>query len=145
MTLWIELFFQEIWLDSSNWTSFYEPLFKMTQRVEVFLTQRIEPFLFSNVTQRIEPFFLKTSQRIEPLFHMNFFLHDSKNLTLFFSIWLDFFEWVKELNPFLNMTQRIDLIFQKEYDSKNWTFKKKGWKNVFFFECDSKNWTSFWV
>ena len=40
MTLWIDLFFffQEIWLDSSNGTAFYEPLFKMTQRVEVFLS-----------------------------------------------------------------------------------------------------------
>ena len=31
-------FFQEIWFDSSNWSSFYEPLFKMTQRLEVSLS-----------------------------------------------------------------------------------------------------------
>ena len=39
-------------------------------------------------------------------------------------------------------------LFQKEYDSKNWTFKKKRLKelNFFFFEYDSKNWTLFfWI
>ena len=99
------------WLIELNlflWTFFSRWLKELKS---FFLTQRIEPSLFSNVTHRIEMFLLKMSQRIEPLFHVNFFVHDSKNLT-FFSMWL------KELNPVLNMinTQRIEpfIIWLKE-------------------------------
>ena len=73
------------------------------------MTHRTEPFF--HVTHGIEPFFPKWVIEIEP-----FFLHDSKNWTLLFWIWLKelnfFFEyWLKELN-FLFL----------EYDAKNWTF-----------------------
>ena len=45
-----------------------------------------------------------------------------------------FFTWLKELNPFLNMTQRIEKI-SWFFDSKNWTF----------FEYDSKIWIFSWM
>ena len=65
MTLWIDLFFKKY-----DVTHRIEPLFMnifsrwLKELKSFFLTQRIEPFLFSNVTQRIEIFFLKMSQRI---------------------------------------------------------------------------------
>ena len=65
-TLWIELFF----FKKYDLTHRIEPLFMnlssrwLKELKSFFLTQRIEPFLFSNVTQRIEIFFLKMSQRI---------------------------------------------------------------------------------
>ena len=121
--------------DSKNWYIFWIWLkelnffFDMTQRNWTFLlnaTQRVEPFF--NVIQRvfltkmtlsILPF-LKYDSRIE-LFLKNY---DSQNWTLpinmthrmepFFSIWL------KELNPFRNITQRTEPF--STYDSKNWTF-----------------------
>ena len=48
--------------------------------------------------------------------------------------------WVKELNPFLNMTQRIEK-FSWFFDSKNWTFFEYDSKMWIFLECDSQNWT----
>ena len=42
------------------------------------MTQRIEPFNFLNMTQRIEPFFQNITQKIEP-----FSKYDSKNWTFF--------------------------------------------------------------
>ena len=84
---------------SKNWTFFEEKN----------MTHRTEPFF--HVTHGIEPFFPTWVIEIEP-----FFLHDSKNWTLLFWIWLKelnfFFEyWLKELN-FLFL----------ENDAKNWTF-----------------------
>ena len=71
------------------------------------------------MSQRIDFFFQKNAQRIEPLFHLNYF-----------------FTWLNELNFFLNLTRRVEsfLIWLKELD--------------FFFEYDSKNWTFlffFWI
>ena len=117
--------------DSQNWF-FWIWLFFLTLNF-FFFWIRLKVLKFSNTTQRIQLFFLWyvskncTSLSYEP------FLHDSKNLTLFFNTSPRFFsKWVKELNPFF------------EYDSKNWPFKKKGSKNwTFFFEYDSKNWTLF--
>ena len=46
-----------------------------------------------------------------------------------------FLKWIKELNPFWIWLKELT-FFQKEYDSKNWTF---------LFEYDAKNWTFFWT
>ena len=67
------------------------------------------------------------TQRIEPVFFFFFF-----EKTWLIEIEL-FFTWLKELNPFLKMTQRIEK-FSWFFDSKNWTF----------FEYDSKIWF-FWM
>ena len=121
----------------------------MTQRIELFesVTQRIE--LFENMTQRIELFWkydskiitlfaVKMTQRIELFLRIRldrielFFEYDSKNLTLFWirlkelnlflndsKNWSFFFDLQNWTLSFLNMTQRLELVF--EYDSKNWT------------------------
>ena len=96
-----------------------------------FLTQRIEPFLFSNVTQRIEIFFSQnvsknwTSLSYELfctwLRELNFFSQFDSKSWAFFSIWL------KELNHVLHMIQSFFLLRLKElnlllFDSKNWAF-----------------------
>ena len=74
--------------------------------------------------KELKSFFSKCLKEFNPSFIWTFF-YMSQRTSLYFSIWL------KELNFF----------FQKEYDSKNWPFKKKGWKNWFFLKYDSKNWT----
>ena len=111
----------------------------MTQRTELFFrydTKKLNFFVecdskswtffqcdsksfLTKMTLSILPF-LKYDSRIE-LFLKNY---DSQNWTLpinmthrmepFFSIWL------KELNPFRNITQRTEPF--STYDSKNWTF-----------------------
>ena len=73
--------------------------------------------------------------------------------------------WRKELNLFLNLTQRIEPFsnmtpsFERlsQNDSKNWIFLNVTQRiEPFFFKmwlkelnlfstCDSKNWTSFWI
>ena len=150
------------WLIELNlflWTSFSRWLKELKS---FFLTQRIEPFLFSNVTQRIEMFLLKMSQRIEPLFHVNFFVHDSKNLTFFFQCdsknWT-FYYLTQRIQPFSYLTQCIELFSclpqriepYSKYGSKNWI----GFSNVtqrlelfsllwlteLIFLYDSLNWT----
>ena len=128
-TQWIEL----LKYDSKNWT--FEPCVKKkTQR----MAQRIEPFVFLKMSQRIEFFFSKkkkcsknwTSLSFELLCYMTqwielFSQFDSKswvfsNMTrkswTFFFFWI----WLKEVSLFLNMTQRID-PFSKS-DSKNRPF-----------------------
>ena len=99
MTQRIELFL----FDSKNWTLFFWIWLKELNYFSVNTTQRIEPFCFFNMTQRIEHFFLNATQWIEP-----FFL----NMT---------WQWIE---PFFNMTRRIQLFFQKnsKNDSKNWNF-----------------------
>ena len=130
---------------------FYEPLFNMTQRHEVFfhLTQRIE----------LKPFvFLKMSQRIEPLFHMSYFFTRLKEL-IFSNMTQRFFQIdSKELNPlffhdskkwpcFSKMTHSIEPFFStwlKECNfvwltQKNWTLcQKKSLKEWNFFLFWSK-------
>ena len=120
----IELF----WNDSWSWTSFYELLLNMTQRVGVFSqydskssTFLVFPYdsknwtffflqfdskncVFLNLTQRVEPFLMNMTQWIEPLFE-----YDSENWT-----------------SFLSMTQRIWFFWNYP---KKWTNKKKRWKN----------------
>ena len=68
------------------------------------MTQRVEPFLCSNMNQRIEPLrkkaqrielFLNMTQRNEPLRKK-----ELKELNLFWT-------WLKELNLFKKMTQRF--------------------------------------
>ena len=97
LSLWIELFFQEIWLDSSNWTSCYEPLFKMTQRIEPLVMN-----LFSIWFKELNP-----SQNVSKnwtslsLKELNFFQYDAKIFQID----------SKELNPLFSMTQRIEPLF----------------------------------
>ena len=80
--------------------------------------------------------FLNMTQWIEPsltwLEELNFFSKkkDSKN-------WFFFWAWLKELNLFLSMSQRIGFLsFCQKNDSKNWKF---------FFQYDSKNWTFLFI
>ena len=169
-TQWIELF--EIWLKELNiWTMcqkedsesgtllkfffemthriepFFLNLFKMTQRVEVFFQYDSKNWTLcfsQNVSKNWTFFFSKNAQRIEPLFHLNyfftwlnelnFFQFDSKswvfsNMTQrvgFFFFWI----WLKNLNLRLSMTQRSDPF---------WTWLKE----VNFFEHYSENRTLF--
>ena len=84
----------------STWLTVLNPWFStLTHRNWMHflnMSQRIEPFFFQEISQRIEPI-EKMTQRIEP-----FFPNCSMNLIFFLNI-------LKELNPFF------------EYDSKNWT------------------------
>ena len=98
LSLWIELFFQEIWLDSSNWTSCYEPLFNMTQRIEPLVMNLFSIWLKElNPSQNVSKNWTSLSLK-----ELNFFQYDAK----FFQI------DSKELNPLFSMTQRIELFFQ---------------------------------
>ena len=122
MTQKIDIFFE---YDSKNWTFFSI----WHKEIELFCWMRLKElnlfsmwfkeFFLTKMTLSILPF-LKYDSRIE-LFLKNY---DSQNWTLpinmthrmepFFSIWL------KELNPFRNITQRTEPF--STYDSKNWTF-----------------------
>ena len=87
----------------------------MTQRVEVFffnMTRRIEPFLFSNMTQRID---FQNAQGIEPLFHMIYLLFYMTRIELFFDQYdsksrIFHKKWLKVLNTFFNLTERVELF-----------------------------------
>ena len=107
--------------DSKSWSLFFN------------MTRRIEPFLFSNMTQRID---FQNAQGIEPLFHMIYLLFYMTRIELFFDQYdsksrIFHKKWLKVLNTFLNLTervepflhwtQRIELFFQP-FDSKNWAF-----------------------
>ena len=112
-------------------TRWIEPLFSLTQRIELFflsrnMTQRIEFFLSRNTTQRIEPSFQQMTQRIQ---------HDSKDWTSFFLFQINrkncinFEICLKELNPL-------------KKDSKNWTLFSVWLKELNpLFENVSMNWT----
>ena len=104
------------------------------------MTQRVEPLFQGiwfkelnlscfqcDVTQRNEPFFLKMSQLIEPLFHMNYFFTWLKELNCF-SIWLI---WLKQLNlVFKKRLKELNLFLWTSfhYDSKSWTFLLSIWR-----------------
>ena len=143
--LWIELFFKKYDL-----THRIEPLFMnlfsrwLKELKSFFLTQRIEPFLFSNVTQRIELFFSKCLKEFNLSFIWTIFTW-LKELNFFFSIWIkEFFLMSQRVEPVFEYDSKNRPFFQMEYDSKNWTFQKKG-QRIELFECDSKNWTFYWV
>ena len=152
----IELLTQRIvpfWkFDSKNWTIFFT-IWLTELNLFFYMAQRIEPFLFLNITLRIEPdLCFKKKKQLE-------LISFSKRMDLFFT-------WHEELNLFFwNVTQRIEPFFfwlwLKElncffnYDSKNWTLwcDPKNWTPLFecdsknwtlLFECDSKNWTFFY-
>ena len=120
--------------DSKNWISFWVWL----RKIELFF------FFFEYDSMNRSHFFECDSIEIlvERVKKLNFFFfysklnfssHDSKNWIFFFSIWL------KELNPVLNMIQRIVFEFRlKElnilfFDSKSWAF----------FLLDAMHWTFF--
>ena len=90
------------------------------------MTRRIEPS--ENINQITTKTLLLMTQRC--LIEITFFFK-KKNMT--HRNWT-FFTWLKELNPFLNMTQRIEKI-SWFFDSKNWTY----------FEYDSKIWIFSWM
>ena len=114
------------------------------------MTPRVQLFLCSNKTQRIE----------------NFLQFDSKNCVFFFK-WLKgfnsfFWIWLKRVEPFLlNMTQRIQLLEKKAQRIEFFLERLKqigflvwlkelnlffAWPtelNLFFEKYDSKNWTLF--
>ena len=108
-------FFQD---DSNNWALFqYDTknctllVFLRAQRIELFLKYDSKNWTFFHRTQRIERFF--------------FFLKNSKNWTLFLSMWLkelNFLPWLLRIEPF----HCTFFIWLKEffYDSKIF-FEKK--------------------
>ena len=144
---------------SKNWT-----FYNVSQRIELFwiLTQRIELF-FLKMTQRIEPFM---TQKLNLFFNdsknfsIDFFECDSKNWTFFF--WggensnyrtlllltqrIDFFStWLTELNQFFLILQNWTLLFNMIL--RNWTLllltNMTQSVSFFFVENVSKNWTLF--
>ena len=109
------------------------------------MTQKIEPLLV-NMTQGIEPLLDNVTQRIEPLLD-----NVTQRIELFFLIWLKEFwtsffpTWLKELNPFLNVTPRIEPLSNTTQRiepfckiSLNLTFFLMWLRELFFFEYDSK-------
>ena len=145
MTQRIELFIK----DTKNWTSLYEPLLNMTQRVEVFFQDDAKnwTFLVFQYDSKNWTFFFKNVQGIEPLFYMNYFftwlelnslLINTTQRVEFFTkndskCWTPFWIWLKELNLFCiglkelnfffnHMTQRIEPCFVWV---QNWIFSKK--------------------
>ena len=119
--------------------SFHKWLEDLTFLFQICLIE-ITFFFEKKMTRRID--FLKISIKLYKLY-----FDDSKNWAFFFFFlknmthrnWT-FFTWLKELNPFLNMTQRIEK-FSWFFDSKNWTFFEYDSKMWIFLECDSQNWT----
>ena len=79
----------------------------LTELSLFYVTHRIEPFF---MTQRIEPVFKNTTQRLNP-----FVQYDSENWTLFF--FKKKKKNLKELNLFLNMTQRTDFFLKRSFFS----------------------------
>ena len=137
VTLWIELIFKKYDLPHR-----IEPLFMnlfsrwQKELNSFFLTQRIEPFLFSNVTQRIE--ILQYDSEDSTFF---FLWYDSKYWTFFVwlseliffqEIWLDSSNGTSFYEPLFKMTQRVEVFLSV---SQNWTF--------FFLKKCSKNWNLF--
>ena len=155
------------WLIELN--LFFLNLFKMTQRVEVFFQYDSKNWTlcFSQNVSKNWIFFCKKkiAQRIEPLFHLNYFFtwlnelnfsqFDSKSWvfsnmtrkswTFFFWIWLkevSLFEHDSKKWTFLNITQRIEPFFQD--DAKNWTFFLNVTQRIdLFSKYEAKNWNLF--
>ena len=146
-----ELSFFSIWLKELNF------FFELDSKGWTFLlsmTQRVEPFywvwLKESLLEKAQRYFLMT-HRIEPmrkkLKELNLFFFEIwlKELNFFFNMTqrIELFSiWLKELNLLLSMTQRIELFF--EYDSKNETIflNTTQWIEPIF-KYDSMNWTLF--
>ena len=198
MNLFVSIFFQKKKNDSKNWSFFLNydsQIFfwstNATHRTEFFFntTHRIV-FFFLNVTFFVTlnlffefdsknwsspirlrgiTFFSDMSQRIAPLFHMNYF-YMTQRTWLFFQYesniflnesksWTPFWIWLKELTPFsliwrkelnlffFNITQRIEPFFlsmiQRIESLSEYDSKKK--KSNSFFEYDSMNRTLFFL
>ena len=136
-----------IWLTELN--TFFS---KWLIELNIFFSKWLKGLIFSKVTQRIELIFWKynpqdwtfsliwSKERIEILWYdtkdwifliwltePNTFQHNSKN-------WTFFSNWLKEVNFFLQLTQRSELFI---------------WQNMTqrfdFFWYDSKNRTHFWM
>ena len=130
------------------------------------MTRRIEPFLFFNTTQRIEPFIIWLKELSLFLIcsnALNFFLwYDSQNWTfsymtqgnelLFFKYDSKIFFFNQRIECFFNISQRtvflwlrgLNFFRRKELNpfSSNMTQRIEN----FFFEYDAKNWTLFlWI
>ena len=145
----MNFFFEETY-DSKNWT-----FFKKSKNWSFFYQydslQEFKPFEPFHMTQRIEHFFWDMTQWIELFFNSTqrtVSQNDTKNWTLFT-------KWLKELNPFVNMTHRnFSELQRKEFflikyasqNSKNWTFFSQISRRIELFEKhDSQNWTIFHV
>ena len=121
MTHRIELFFEPL----LNMTNRVEVFFSLTQRIEpssfFSMSQRIGVFLVwlkqLNFLKWVKEFdlFSNTTQRVEPFF----FEYDAQSWTLFLSIRrkeLNRFLWIwrKEMNTFFfHLTQRIEPFYQE--------------------------------
>ena len=108
-------------------------LFKMTQRVEVFFQYDSKNWTF---------LFFQNAQRIEPLFHLNYFFTWLNELNFFSQFDSKFFLiWLKELDFFLNMTRRIEPFFEHDSKELNLSLFLIWLEDLnLFFEYDSKNW-----
>ena len=120
--------------DSKNWTPCYEPLFNMTQRDEVLFFQ-YDSKIFSNMTRRIEPFFITWLKDLVS-FHQkknskNLTSYDSQTWTFFskyFSLkndsknWSPFSLWLSKCFFFFEIRIRLTELIFFQYDSQNWFF-----------------------
>ena len=150
--------------DSQNWTFFSIELFEYDSNEWFFsicfeelnpfliwpkeltfgkMSQIFEPFL--NMTQRID--FFHTIQIIEPYFKIG-----SQNWIFwsYFKNWVFFFkkkktQRIERIEPFLDITQRIELFFVEHMTQRTWTFfsqfDSKMIQILGPFSHDSKNWT----
>ena len=146
MTLWIELFFffQEIWLDSSNWTSFYEFLFKMTKRVEVFLlTQELNLSCFPMwlneffAANRKKVQCIASSKKKAQLFESNFKMFNSLSLNSKTILWIIF---KTGFNSLSHIEKKISILRVMWRKVQFWVKKK-----VQFFDSFNQNfnWVTF--
>ena len=122
--IWLkELNFLKVWLKELNslkiWLKELNSFWKYdSKNITLFADKKDSKnwTLFADKTRTIELFFEYDSKNWTlfwiRLKELNLFLNDSKNWSFFF----DLQNWTLS---FLNMTQRLELVF--EYDSKNWT------------------------
>ena len=137
------LFHSKNWIFSVRLTELNLFSLNMTKELDSYflnMTQWIEQLNFFNMTQRIGPFVriwrkeLDTSFKYDSkkwtfvkiwLTKLNFFEFDPQNWTFFLNMTHriePFFSiWLKELNPYQNMTRRIKfLIWLKELTFGKW-------------------------
>ena len=90
----------------------------------------LSELLFSDMTQRIELFFLIWLKELN-----SFFLIWLKELNSFFLIWL------KELNSFFLI--RLEEFWSRQYESQKWTYFLNMTQRIrlSFLEYDARNWT----
>ena len=156
----------ELNMNQKDWT-----LFEYVSKIVSFsLKYESQNCPFFNMTQRIELFFWKKTQRIKLFLECDWknwalFLCDPQNWTFFlivtqrieffykFDKEVNLFTWLKELNLLFFMTQRIELFGMTQRIEPYTSSKKKQTQRIWpflvwhkelnLFEYYSKNWTFF--